>query len=232
MQFIESTIFGVRSAYWKLSCNSDMPIIHVFPMVHIADREFYEAVLKKLSDSDVILVEGVKTKTTRLLSYSYRNAIKNPKLGMVLQPKILQTEVRGKIIHSDVSSSDFRKQWKALGLFTKLKLLTLFPAYGVYLRYFGSREKIARGMNTEDIIGRDEILDDDTSWEEAKEVILDWRDSYLLKKLDEQIEKPENSQANIAVVYGALHMRSVVTYLTRVKGYHVESSEWLSVVKL
>ena len=49
-------IFGVRSAYWKFSSGSDEPIIHLFPMCHIGDQEFYDEVLIRVSKCDIILV--------------------------------------------------------------------------------------------------------------------------------------------------------------------------------
>lgn len=232
MQFIESTAFGVRSAYWTLTSENSSPTIHIFPMVHIGDQTFYDTVFEKVSACDIILVEGVKSKTGSALSFSYRNVVRNKKLGLVLQPRIQQSDTTGEIVHADVSGDEFDHEWSQLSLFSRMKLMLLLPMAGLYWRKYGSREKIAKSLHTEYAPSRRELLSEDLQWEEAKEVLLTWRDSHLLKKIDEQIDRHINSKKDIAIIYGALHMRAVIKYLIDVKGYRVRESEWVTVIAL
>lgn len=198
--------------------------------MHIGDQEFYDEVLNRVANCDVIMVEGVKSVTSTVIASSYRYAIHNRDLGLVLQPKIKSEDVTGKIVHADVSTRDFERKWASLRLFTKLQLYTIAPLYGLYLRYFATRESIARRSNTEFAIGRGDLLQDE-EWDEFDEILVNWRDRELIERLNKEIKKAKLSRKNIAIIYGAEHMRAVVKFLFDTKGYRVESSEWLTIMK-
>ena len=199
-------------------------------MMHIGDQEFYEEVLSRVSNCDVVMVEGVKSMTSTIITTSYRYVVRNPKLGLVLQPKIKPEDITGKIVHADVSARDFERKWSGLPIFTKLQVYTIAPLYGLYLRYFATRESIAHRSNTEYSVSRRDLLQDE-EWDEFDEVLVDWRDRKLIEKLGEEIKKSKLSRKNIAIVFGAEHMRAVVKFLFDTKDYSVESSEWLTIIK-
>ena len=54
MQIIDSTVLGVRSAVWHLRLDDQSPQFFLFPMIHIADENFYEEVVKRLENCDLI----------------------------------------------------------------------------------------------------------------------------------------------------------------------------------
>ena len=233
MQFIESTLFGVKSAVWTLKSTDVSPTIVLFPMMHIGDEDFFSKVKFRVDEMDVVLTEGVKSKTSKLITYSYRSIVKNHGLGLVLQTKLSSNDINGEIIHADVSAEEFENKWKSIPFFSRIKLSTLFPLYGLYLRYFGSREMIAKNVqNTEIAWSRADLLNNDDDWEKAKDVLLDWRDENLLRILDETISEHKTENVNIGILYGASHMRAVTKFLMNYHNYHVTDSEWLEVISL
>ena len=233
MQFIESTSFGVRSAVWTLKSNDASPTIVLFPMMHIGDEGFFSKVKSHVAKMDFVLTEGVKSKTSKLITYSYRGIVKNHKIGLALQTKLTASEINGEIIHADVTAEEFENRWKTIPFFSRLKLSILFPLYGFYLRYFGSRELIAKNaLNTESAWSRADLLNDDDDWENAKDVLVDWRDENLLRILDDTLSKHNAENVNIGIVYGAGHMRAVMRYLMDHYNYRVIDSEWLEVIAL
>ena len=145
---------------------------------------------------------------------------------------ILQSEV----IQADVSTSDFNKKMKQLPFFVKLKLLLVMPFLGTYFRYFATRKEFCNELGAyleaELKITQDKVPRNDAAWEKAQEVILDWRDTHLVDKLNEELEKTLTMSKDIAIVYGAAHMRAVEKHLIDNKGYKVDAIEWLNVIKL
>ena len=237
MQFIKSTSSGIISAYQKLSGGPNAPIIHLFPMVHIGDKEFYETVLKKISKCDIILLEGVGGAASKGLEKFYNLAERNPKLGLTFQKNIIQMDaLRGEVIQADVLASDFNKKMKQMPFFVKLKLLLAMTFLGTYFRYFATRKEfcneLGAHLEAELRITQDKASRNDAAWQKAKEVILDWRDTHLIDKLNEELEKTLSGSKNIAIVYGAAHMKAVKEHLINNKRYEVDAIEWLNVIKL
>ena len=50
MQIIESTIFGLRSAIFRLEAGNGAPCFHLFPMIHLAESAFYEEISQRLNN--------------------------------------------------------------------------------------------------------------------------------------------------------------------------------------
>ena len=231
MQIIESTVFGVRSAFYRLRGPDAQPTFHLFPMIHVADPDFYAEVTRRLEDCDLILYEGVKSPTTSLLTASYRFFAESPRLGLVLQHSMKLTHLRDRLVHADVSGEEFETRWSQLALWLRLLVPLAAPVYGYYMRYFATRSDVARhlGMNLRK--SRDEILTDD--WmDDLADVLVTWRDRRLLDVIEQERLRPENRGAAIAVVYGASHMRAVLKHLVVEQGYRVEEAEWATVFRL
>jgi len=201
-------------------------------MVHVGEEEFYSDVKSRVSNSDIILTEGVKSKTSKILTLSYRLIEKNRSIGLTTQPRITSNQAKGRILHADVSSSEFENKWKRLPLLFRLKLSLLFPAYGLYLRFFGTRNMVAKNMNTEMLQGRSDLLDEDEDWEKLQGVLLDWRDGNLLSVLKDTLEDNQSQEMTISIVYGAEHMRAIMIFLLSQSDYRVVDSEWLDVIRI
>ncbi len=232
MQIIESTVFGLRSAVIQLEAGNDAPRFDLFPMVHVADSAFYEEIAQRLDNCDLVLCEGVKSPTVSLLTSSYRFCEKNPRLGLVTQKKALKLDhLEGRLIHADVSAELFEKRWSTLATLLRVIVLLAAPIYGLYLRYFGTREDIARGLGMNLKKSRGEILADE-DFEKVTEIILDWRDRRLLKVIDQTLLKNEDADISIGILFGAMHMRAVIRHLIHNLGYHVTKAEWVTVFTL
>lgn len=230
MQIIESSVIGARSAIFRFENDERSSSFILIPMVHVADETFYDDVVQRLSKCDVILTEGVKTKTGSLLTASYRYFVKNPKLGMVLQKTMSLDGLKAEIHHADVASKDFSEQWSKLPAFQRFIIPLLAPAYGLYLRFFGTRESIGDRLGLDLHDHGDAILDDNEAFEQIDALILDWRDNHLIGIVDDYIKQDDKEKRTIGIVFGARHMRAVIHHLKR-EQYNVTASEWISVIK-
>jgi pheromone shutdown protein TraB len=61
-----------------------------------------------------------------------------------------------------------------------------------------------------------------------EELLIDNRDTLLVRALDTIHQRRSQEPISVAVVYGAGHMPAVVRYLARY-GYRPSSAEWLTV---
>ncbi len=230
MQIIESTVFGVRSAVFRFEHTDRSSSFTLFPMIHVADKSFYDEVVNQLSECDVVLTEGVKTRTGTLLTASYRYFAKNQKLGLVLQSNMSLDTLNADIKHADVDSGDFSKKWAELPFLQRYLIPALAPIYGLYLRFFGTRESIGKGMHLDLHDHNDELLDDNETFEKIEEVILDWRDKHLIGIIDKHISDSDVDQKSIGIVFGARHMRAVILHLHS-QNYKVAASDWLTIIR-
>jgi len=197
-------------------------------MIHVGERAFYEEVVDRLQDCQVVLCEGVRSPTTTLLTMSYRFFADNPKLGLVLQKSVGLENLEDRLVHADVCGEAFEKRWSKLPVWSRLFRPMIAPIFGLCLRIFGTREYIARHLHLELRTSREEILSDE-SFKGVNEIILDWRDQHLLEVMDHELAKLAGKNACIGIVYGARHMRAVLSHLLRIHGYRVAKTEWLTV---
>ncbi len=231
MQIIESTAYGIRSAIIRLEAGNGAPRFHLFPMIHVAELAFYEEIAQRLNDCDLVLCEGIKSPTTSLITLSYRFCEKNPRLGLVTQKAMKLDHLEGRLIHADVSGERFEKRWWKLATSFRVIMPLAAPLYGLYLRYFGTRAYIARGLGMNLRKSRSEILADE-DYEKVLDVILDWRDRRLLDVIDQTLLRNKNADITIGVLFGAMHMRAVIRHLIHNLGYHIAKSEWVTVFTL
>ena len=107
---IKSTVFGVRSAIWTFEKDDEHPAIILFPMLHIAERSFYEEVSSRSKTCDVILYEGVRSRTGHWISSAYLQMIKNPEHGLVTKEMPLE-HVKDRLVHADVDGQKLDEKW-------------------------------------------------------------------------------------------------------------------------
>lgn len=232
MQLIESTPFGVRSAYRKLTSSEKSPTIHLFPMVHIGDEAFYAEVHTRASQMDIVLTEGVKGQVPKAITLSYRLVEKNSKFGLVTQPSFPESETGPVIVNIDVSHKKFSQKWQKTKWITRFGLPALAPFYGLKFAVFGSREQLAKHLGREFLECRADILSEDEMFNGAKDVILHWRDENLVKEFDKLLDQYAGKHIDIAIIYGAAHMKAVIKFLIDEKEYRIVESEWLDLIKL
>src|SRR5690242_20167722 len=66
MQFIESSIVGVRSAVLTLGRRASPMRFMLFPMVHVGERSFYDQVTARLRTCAIIVAEGAPSASVPL----------------------------------------------------------------------------------------------------------------------------------------------------------------------
>lgn len=231
MQIIEVSSFSVRSAMMRFEPQLAGPVFLLFPMVHVADPKFYDEVSEGLDECDLILCEGVKSPTASLLTSAYRYFAGNPRLGLVQQRTMDLSHVQDRLIHADVSGAAFEHRWSQLSFWLRYGIPVIAPFLGLYVRFFGTREFLAKGLRLNLKQSRREVLAEDDE-QELKEVLLDWRDQHLLSVLERERIRAANKDAIVGILFGAEHMRAVINYLSRKHRYRPVASNWATVFDL
>ncbi len=233
MQFIEKSGLGVRSAIYHLKRDDAGLEFILFPMIHIGSKEFYEEVGRRLAACDLILMEGVDTKKATMLTLSYRIVSKIRRMGLVTQREGLKvTDLRSKILRSDIEGHAFDKRWATLPMFLKLQLLLFVPLYAMYLFIFGTRETIAAHIALEDLPAREEILLQDESFEQLDVLLIDERNRRLIQSIEKLYQAKQKDKKTVAIVYGAQHMRNAAGFLLHKLKYRIVNAEWITVFYL
>jgi hypothetical protein len=230
MQFVESSIIGLRAAYHRLSAGPTRPEVCVFPMIHIGAPAYYAEVKRRLDTCDVILFEGVRSFRSWLLTRAYAIPVRRKRLGLVLQRDALPLRGRQEKIHADVSSAEFSSAWRAIPLYQRAVILIAAPLYGVWLYFTASRRSIAKGRNVEEVRSDRELAIAKAS-PELEDALLATRDERLVEDLSAAIDTHDAGN-RIGVVYGAAHMRVVTRLLAARYQYRVVESEWMMVFDL
>lgn len=227
MQIVERSAFGIRSARLLLKADR-LPDFVLFPMLHLADAEFYDLVISKAESCDVILAEGVKSPSADKLT-GYNRLAANPKLGVVRQKDIFQSIVgRTKWRNSDVSSEEFETAIRKVPMGKNLYLRFAF-CVGQWL--FRERDDLIASIKS--IEDTDYELSKMTEsrltfGDDLHEVIHDARDQRLAEFADEAIGE---SHERIGVVWGASHMPRLIRHLRSSHGYQVGDAKWMWVMR-
>ncbi len=134
MQLVENSIIGLRSARHVFKQRDSNIRVTLFPMIHIGEKEFFEAVYQDAFAHDAVLVEGLKSPITNRITRSYR-WMAGSKLGLVIQPKYPKPEsVKARIVHADLSHEEFLVEWQKMPLKLRLLIYFLAPMVGLWGR--------------------------------------------------------------------------------------------------
>ena len=221
-------MFGLRTACMVFRSRHSPVSITLYPMVHVGEERFYSETYDEAFSHDVVLVEGVRSSVGRNLTRSYR-WLNFSKLGLVRQPKTpSQESVAARIVRADLSTDEFRREWRKVSLFLRTMFLFAAPLYGLHRRFFASRKRLARNMCLEDRKSADEILSWDPKFEPVHHSILHARDKRLIECLVAELDSTNGSEKRIALIYGARHMRAVLRELTR-RGFYCAESTWRTI---
>lgn len=219
MQFIESSIVGVRSAAITLACRTSPMRFALFPMVHVAERSFYAQVTARVKKCAIIVAEGMPAGSAPVQEWMSQVRFDD----LVDQNNAL-----------DLESLAIPIFWEAVPPppDTRAERLrnTAEDTFGaVALRILG-RYGDPRGLPN-----LDEADDHDDRWEGGRverwmrERIVDRRDDALNRRLTALHHEHHRRPFTVAVVYGAGHMPAVVEHLRAEFGYFVKEAEWLVV---
>ncbi len=215
MDIIEAGLMGLRTAESELARRETPLRFTLYPMIHLAEASFYAEVSRRLRGHDLIVAEG-----GRPSEQSHRPSPLATRLGLVAQTYEM-VEVGVPILWPDMPSDEFDRKWRKLPFLERAML----PLSALYLRTFATRELLARHLVTND----DTEIDQWNPTRATDRLILDERDALLIQAITDIHNTRQNEHINVAIVYGAGHMPTVVTHMMSTLGYVVVSAEWLTV---
>lgn len=181
----------------------DGKTIVLFPMSHIAEADFYQAVSQSASSNSVVLLEGVTDNKNLLTNeLSYRRAAKS--LGLAEQHDDLDIH-QGQLVRADVDVQDFSP-----GTVDILNLITL-----VHSRDLNSSTVLLLTQHPPPPGVEKQLYGD----------LLLKRNEHLLKELHERLPDSDN----FVIPWGALHMPGIEKEIQK-SGFHlVETREYVSI---
>lgn len=227
MQFLERSVVGLRSAVHELHSRNHRVRVLLIPMVHIADASFYAAVNDILRTCDNIVVEGVRSFRGRLLTLAYRIPARRKSLQLVLQSKAIHLDaIRARIIHGDVSGSEFAVSMSEIPMLQRIGLYLLAPVFGLALYAAGSRQIIGSGHSV-DSLPHDNRSESGRALDEA---LLHARDRRLLERIEAHLLTESGKEQCTAVLYGGGHIPVVAATLMSRYGYRVHRSDWITAI--
>jgi hypothetical protein len=230
MQFLESSVIGLRAAIYELSSPNQKLRILLFPMVHIGNPTYYDEISRRLDECDNVVFEGVQSSKVWFLVQSYKIVVRRKSLGLVTQTSALRIKDRNlNLIHGDTTPEDFEKSWKKIPMYSRLLVQVLAPIYGVWGYLTATRNSLASGHSVEQIATYDDSFDDQ-NMQAFKQTIIDERDKILVEVLDEHVNESGEESQTTAIVYGASHMPVAFAALSKMFGYNVAKAEWIQVI--
>jgi hypothetical protein len=219
MQFIESSIVGVRSSVLTLGRRASPMRFLLFPMVHVAERSFYEEVTARLRGCALIVAEGVGEGGAPVQHRMARIRFDE----LVDQTAALDLDALGVPVFWEYSRQPPQTTAERL---TEAATDSLGA---VALRVLG------RYGDPVSLPNLDESDDHDDRWVEGRlnrwmrDRIVDRRDEALVRRLSSIHGECREQPITVGVVYGAGHMPAVVEYLRGEFRYFVQDAEWLVV---
>ena len=197
MQFVESSVTGLRAAYLRLSAGPSSAEVCLLPMIHVGTASYFAEVRRRLDGCDVVLFEGIRTFNSWLLTRSYAIATYRQRLGLVLQQDALRTaSLTPQKIHADLSAAEFAAAWRDIPLFQRLAVLLLAPV--VWFLDLLHRERENRSVETSsmDDLESSKDLDRYEALPELEMAMSTRRDARLVQDLLIGAEEPRRRRSN------------------------------------
>ena len=222
MQYIESSVIGLRSAVFALARPATPLRFVVFPMVHVAEPEFYRQVADRAGACDLIVAEGAPARCAPAQEWMSRirwDHLVDQMTGLDLEA--LGVPVRWEYAEHDRPRSG-REQ--AVARVVDSAAAVALRALGRYGNPLGlpsleqSDEHDDRWERRDSLFGR--IIEDR---------LLHGRASRLVQALDAIHRERCGEPIKVAVVYGAAHIPAVVDFLSEGYRYRPGNARWLTV---
>lgn len=206
--------------------------ITLFPMIHLGTPDYYRSVTARLASSDLIIAEGAygRSAAARALTLAYRLPAHSHRLALTVQ-HIDYASLGIPVIRPDITAPQFRKRWRAVPLPQRLIVWTLIPVFAAAFTLLGTRRTLSRYLAIDDIPAPEEEQARQAT-RQLTELILDHRDALLIDCLSAVHEARHAEDIEIAVVYGAEHMRALAHQFLQRYGYHPRTAEWLTIFDL
>jgi hypothetical protein len=236
MQIIEVTDLAVRSAVVRLR-RRDTPMQFVlYPMIHMAKPGFYQAVATRLKRADMVVAEGVgggrrkRSILASALTLSY-TVLRFNRRAKLVEQNIDYSALGVAVLRPDVSLEEFEASWRRVPLLHRLAMWCVLPLVVVARLLGGTRAIWARSMEQSDLPSPEEEHSAER-YPELDAVFGGERDARLLAALCQLHEERNAEDIEVAVVYGAAHVPTIVRGLNNRYGYRPRSADWLTVVDL
>jgi hypothetical protein len=123
----------------------------------------------------------------------------------------------------------FDEQWSSLPLALKAQIFFLMPVYVIYLFLFGTRETIAENIAVDDLPSSNEVLLQDDNFARLDGLLIDERERRLIQTIASLHEAKGQDKKTVGIMYGALHMRNVTSFLLHKLKYRIAKAEWVTV---
>jgi hypothetical protein len=247
VQFIESSIIGLRSAVTTFTRPVTPLRFILFPMVHVGEQQFYDEVAARARLCQVIVAEGTPSQFVPAQEWTARQrwgsfvdqvaALRLESLGAPVyweatpdnrpknEPGNRRDTRTGK---RDGYRSGNRPKSPAEDLISRMTDVVGAATLGLARKFIDPR-----------ILGN--VDQAETYDESAGNLTGGWfdrnleynirtvRDARLTGRLDELYRDRAAEPASVGVVFGAAHMPAVAAHLCGKLGYIAASSEWLTV---
>ncbi|GAA1563987.1 MULTISPECIES: hypothetical protein [Kribbella] len=229
MQIVENSIVGTRSAVLRLTRRAGGPEIVVYPMLHVAEPQFYREVEARLRASDLLVVEGITGESTAVegLTMTYRVMPAAAESGLV-EDDIPYGDLGVPFLTPDLTGAEFQQGFQELPWQTKALTWAAVPAVSIGHFLAGRRALLSRNIEVNDLPTRQEELRGE-QWDRFVDLILDRRDGRAVEALAAVVRERGDEDIEVAVVYGAAHVPGILRGLYKL-GYRVVEAEWLMAV--
>lgn len=223
MQFLESSIVGLRSAVIILTRRATPLRFTLFPMVHVAEQQFYDEVAARARLCQLIVAEGVPAKNVPAQSWMARYhrghlvdqgaALRLESLGVPVRWEAEPDTGPGSGTRRPVSRAADIAGAATIGLIRKFTDPLDMPSLDQAEAYDESAENLTGSRF-------DRLLEHN---------IFTLRDARLMRALDEIHRDRAAEPVKVGVVFGAGHMPAVADHLCGRLGYIAASAEWLTI---
>jgi hypothetical protein len=229
VQLVEVSLTGVRSAVITLRSPAAAMRIILVSVVHLGSPDYYRSLAARLAECDLIVAEGISGRSVAswALALAYRLPARNRRLGLTVQD-IDYASLGVPVLVPDMTARQFGKGLRSISLLQRLAVLCLIPPIAFSFAVLGTRRTLSRYLDTDDL---PTYVDDQVrqAFPQLTELVLEHRDSLLVDCLESIHRTRQHEDIDVAVVYGAGHMRSVTRELFGRHGYRPRSADWMTV---
>ncbi|MEO3413420.1 hypothetical protein AAFO92_02060 [Roseovarius sp. CAU 1744] len=201
------------------------PDFTLFPMIHVADKGFFDRVMNEADAHDCVLKEGVGWRPVARTTRRAYKAISRGSPDLAVQPSGPEGS-RKKWYNSDLDPETFRQSWKKIPLVRRIFFHVALRVIGLILRFGKARVLLSEALASSTI--RDGDAMEAIFGKEFRQVVLDDRDAALLRGCEIAIERRPDDR--VAIVWGAAHLPPLVTALMEKHGYRISNREWITAV--
>jgi hypothetical protein len=224
MQFIESSVIGIRSAVITLTHRTTPLRFILFPMVHVAEQQFYDEVAARARLCQLIVAEGVPSKFAPAQEWMAQQRWGD----LVDEVAALRLESLGVPVRWEAELDDQPKSLRDQ-LMSRATDVAGAATIGLARKLIDPRGVLPSVDQAEDY--EESALNLTGGWFNR---MLEYhfrtvRDARLARMLDEIHHDRAAEPVTAGVVFGAGHMPAVAAHLCGQLGYFAASAEWLTV---